>query len=423
MLPQALSAPTRSHDAAGTILIGGVLLLFSIAFPLVWLFALTVSPVWVVLAPLVVFPPLLVLGYDLRVMEAGLRESAAAPPFLGWSQLVRDGVRSILLGAVYLLPAMLVAGAAGLVVAGVQMGQLELSERVATAVTGVSSAAAAAFLLLYLGVFLYVRPAALAVFVATGRLRAALSPRRVFHVALSTDYLIGWTTAAAVLVIGLSIAAPLGLLVAGFFLAFYVRAVAYYAYGRGARTRVPELDEGSLGSATLAETSPAGPPASTVTGDQESATDAGAPASASAAAGASSPAAEQSLTATPGTHGPRADRPLTPSWSPQIVPEAGAEVQVGRDVPLPSDRAGPTSNGRAGSTPNGRAESTRNDRDGSMAGDGERPQAERPAGDDGGDDVGDHDGDDPPRAGSEREASETSTRATDSSFEWDAAGK
>jgi hypothetical protein len=339
MLPQALSAPTRSHDAAGTILIGGVLLLLSLAFPLVLVFALAVSPIWLVLTPLAVFPPLLTLGYDLRVIEAGLRESAATPPFLGWSRLARDGFRSILLGVVCLVPAMVVVVAAGLIVAGVQMGQIELTERTATAVTGVTTAGAGAFLLLYLVVFLYVRPATLAVFVATGRMRAALSPRRVFRVALSTDYAIGWTTAAAVLTIGWAIAAPLQLLVVGFFLAFYVRAVASYAYGRGARTRLAELEDASLGAETFARQAspasradrPSSGAGAELTADTEP----------TPATGAGRSTADRTSAA---------DRSVAPSWSPRIEPEAPAAVQVGRDVPVSGGQPSGADDESAGET-------------------------------------------------------------------------
>lgn len=318
MLSEALGAPTRSHDAAGTILIGGLLLLFSVLFPVVWLFALAVSPIWVVLLPLAVFPPLLTLGYDLRVMEAGLRGERATPPFLGWTQLVRDGVRSLLLGVVYVVPALLALGAAGLIVTGVQTDQFGLAERVATAVVGLTTAGAGAFLLLYVGVFLYVRPAVLAVFVTTGRLRTALSPRRVLYVALSTDYAVGWTIAAVVLLIGWTIAAPLQLLVIGFFFAFYVRAVSYYAYGSGARTRVPAVTERSLG----AETVPREKTTSTDPVDDTEPT----------------PATDPStVTTTADVPTASGERSVTPSWSPRIEPEAAASVQVGRSVSTPTE--------------------------------------------------------------------------------------
>jgi hypothetical protein len=311
MLPQALGAPARSHDAVGTLLIGGTLLLFSVLFPLIWLFALVVSPVWIILAPLAVFPPLLTLGYDLRVLEAGLREEPATPPFLDWSELVRDGIRSILLGVVYLLPALVVVGAASGIVATLQTGQLPVSELVTDVATGVSTAGAGTFLALYVGVFLYVRPATLAIFAATGRMRAALSPRRVFRVATSADYALGWAVAAAVLFVGLLIATPLGLLLVGFLLAFYVRAVAYYVYGFGARTRVAVPGE----SATADDESPA------ITVRTTS------PATTS----------DQAATAT----GRRADRSRTRAtlgvaWSPRAAAEAPADVQVGRTVGSPT---------------------------------------------------------------------------------------
>ncbi len=318
MLPQALGAPARSHDTVGTLLIGGTLLLFSVLFPLIWLFALVVSPVWIILAPLAVFPPLLTLGYDLRVLEAGLGEEPATPPFLDWSELVRDGIRSILLGVVYLLPAFVVLGVASGIVAALQTGQLPVSELATDVATGISTAGAGTFLLLYAGVFLYVRPATLAIFAATGRMRAALAPRRVFRVATSADYALGWAVAAVVLFVGWLIATPLGLLLVGFLLAFYVRAVAYYIYGFSARTRVTVSSESALGADTVPGTS-----AETATRVSES------------TAAESTPPGDEAATAT----GPRADgstargrQSIGVVWSPRASAEAPADVQVGRSV-------------------------------------------------------------------------------------------
>lgn len=356
MLPEALGAPTRSHDATGTIAIGGMLLLFSVFFPLLWLLTLTVSPIWFVLAPLAVFPPLVTLGYDLRVMEAGLRENRATPPFLGWAQLARDGARSILLGVVYLVPALVVLTGASLLVAGVQTGQFELSDRVVTAVTGVTTAGASAFVLLYLVVFLYIRPATLAVFVATGRLGAALSPRRVLHVALSGEYAIGWAIAAVVLLIGWVIAAPLQLLIVGFFVAFYVRSIAYYVYGNGARTRLPTMDESPLSAGAVSRERPPERDGMETPSDASSATE----------PGGRSPTAEQ-------PEAPPEPRRSRPSWSPKITPEAPGDVQVGRSVPLSdAGRDGRDDESGAEADPSGTSREADSPAGGSGANDGER---------------------------------------------------
>jgi hypothetical protein len=308
MLPEALSAPTRSHDATGTILVGGLLVLFSVLFPLIWLFSLTISPVWLVLAPLAVFPPLITLGYDLRVLETGMRRTEATPPFLGWAQLARDGAQSIALGLIYLVPALVVLGAASAIVAGVETGELGLSERVATAVLGVTTAVAGGFVLLYGCVFLYIRPATLAVFASTGRLWAALSPQQVLQVALSREYAVGWAVAVIVLLIGWTIAAPLQLLIIGFFVAFYVRAVAYYAYGSGARAALSAPTEASLGAERI--------PAVEQSGDAEE------------------------VESAPEEYDAGGEPGIALSWSPRFDPEATAPVQVGRGVSLSGDGHG-----------------------------------------------------------------------------------
>lgn len=317
MLSEALGAPTRSLDASGTILVGGLLVLFSVLFPLIWLFALAVSPIWLVLAPLAVFPPLITLGYDLRVMEAGMRGTEATPPFLGWGQLVRDGIRSFALGLVYLIPALVVLGVASGIIAGVETGELALSERAETAVLGVTTAFAGGFVLLYVCVFLYIRPATLAVFAATGQVRAALSPQQVLRVTLSREYAVGWAVAVIVLLIGWVVAVPLQLLIIGFFVAFYVRTVAYYAYGGGATEAVPALTEMSLGAERLS------PMAQESTGPSEVVSEE------PELAESTSKGSESS-----DEHG------VALPWSPRLSPEAAATVQVGRGVSLSGDGRG-----------------------------------------------------------------------------------
>lgn len=300
MLSEALSAPMRSDDTAGTLLVGSVLLLFSVLFPLLWGVALTVSPVWVVLAPLAIFPPLLTLGYDLRVMEAGLRGERPTPSFLHWADLVRDGLRSIVLGVVPLIPAVVVFAGAGAIVAALQTGALGVSERVATVATGLVFLGAGGFVSLYVVLFLYVRPAILAVFVSTGRIREALSPQRVSRVALSSEYAIGWIVAGGVLLVGWMIAVPLQLLLVGFAIAFYARAVAYHRYGSGAREQIETLSDSRWMTETAIETEPE--------------------------------AEREPNTETEDTHG----SPVL-SWSPRLGAEPPAAVQVGRSVALPTD--------------------------------------------------------------------------------------
>lgn len=386
MLSEALGAPTRSHDATGTILVGGLLVLFSVLFPLIWLFSLAVSPIWLILAPLAVFPPLITLGYDLRVMEAGMRGTEATPPFLGWGQLVRDGIQSFVLGLVYLVPALVVLGVAGGILAGVETGELALSERAETAVLGVTTAFAGGFVLLYICVFLYIRPATLAVFAATGRVQAALSPQQVLRVALSREYAVGWAVAIIVLLIGWVIAAPLQLLIIGFFVAFYVRTVAYYAYGGGAKGVVPALTEVSLGAERLSPI------------DQES-------------SGPSNVASEEPELAesTPKTSGWSDEHGVSLPWSPRLRPEAAATVQVGRGVSLSSDSRGAERRESEIDAGGGEPATPERPEEGSS---GDKPEGDTESGRDQGDADSDHDEGDTDSDGDEN-------RTPERPFEWE----
>lgn len=240
MLFEALQAPIRSEDATGTLFVGGLLLLFSVLFPLVWLFTLLRSPIWIVLAPLAVFPPLVTLGYEVRVLAAGARGDVAPPSFVDWTGLTRIGIGSLIVRAVYLFP--LFAAGTLVVAVGVlaRSGRLGLGDAVTEAVLVVTAVVAGLFAAGYASVYIYLRPAALSVYAVSGDLRTALSPRRAFAVVAAGDYAVGWTLSTIVLFVGLSVSIPLQLLLVGFFLAFYVRIVASLLYGYGAADGLAE---------------------------------------------------------------------------------------------------------------------------------------------------------------------------------------
>ncbi|MFB6096231.1 MAG: DUF4013 domain-containing protein [Haloferacaceae archaeon] len=236
MISDALHAPARSDDAIGTLFVGSVLLVLSLVAPLVWAYGVLVSPLWLVVGPFVALPPLLVLGYEVRVLGASARGAEATPSFVDWAGLVRTGLLSLVLRALYLLPLAVVVAAGVAVAVLAQTDALGLGPNAASAVAAAVAVLLSLFSLSYFAAYLYLRPAALAVFAVTGRLRSALAPRRVLGVAVTRDYAVGWTVAGVVLVLGLLVAAPFSALLVGFALAFYVRATAAVAYGRGAAT-------------------------------------------------------------------------------------------------------------------------------------------------------------------------------------------
>ncbi|ELZ57157.1 MULTISPECIES: DUF4013 domain-containing protein [Halorubrum] len=248
MLTAAVTALKRTDDAAGVIIVGGVVTLLAWALTPLWLAGvLFVSPVFLVATPVALAPWLVVRGYFVRVtrhaVDAGT--AADAPPLVAWGELVRDGLKSVLLSAALLAPlagglAVVVGVAAALVAGPVAPTSVAADVESAlgpngpTVVAAVVGAAVAALVGAYLLAFAYVRPAALAVFAASGRLRSGLNPRRVVGVAATGPYATGWTLGVAALAVGTAVATPAIPLVVGVAVAFAVRVVAHGLYGRGA---------------------------------------------------------------------------------------------------------------------------------------------------------------------------------------------
>ncbi|MFO7833053.1 MAG: DUF4013 domain-containing protein [Halohasta sp.] len=261
MLSESLRVPYRADDAIGTTVVGSVLTALVGVGTVIWAVLLAVwLPVGLAVTPVVALPSLLLRGYLLDVVDGGIRESTATPSFVQWGSLARRGASSAFISAVYLLPA---AVCVGLVVgAGVATVVSPPGfEGALQALTGVVIMGAGFGLLIYGLVYLYVRPAARAVFAATGSVRAALGVRRVGRLAATADYLTGWLIAMGVLAVGPTLLLPL-VVVAGivgfvsppagalFLLAtlllgvvagFVFRVSAAWSTGRGAATGVDTL--------------------------------------------------------------------------------------------------------------------------------------------------------------------------------------
>jgi len=248
MLAAAATALKRTDDAAGVFLVGGVVTLLAWVLTPLWLGGvLFVSPVFLVATPVALAPWLVARGYFVRVtrhaVDAGT--AADAPPLVAWGELVRDGGKSVLLSAALLAPlagglAAVVAVVAALVAGPVDpvsvatVVESSLGPNGPAVVAAVAGAAVAVLVGAYLLAFAYVRPAALAVFAASGRLRSGLNLRRVAGVAATGPYATGWTLGVAAFAVGFAVAAPAIPLVVGVAFAFAVRVVAHGLYGRGA---------------------------------------------------------------------------------------------------------------------------------------------------------------------------------------------
>jgi hypothetical protein len=247
MLRGAASALSRSADSAGVLVVGGLLTLLTWVVTPVWVVGVLYVPPLFVLAPLAFAPAFVARGYLVRVVaDAGSTGNRdGAPSFVAWNDLYRDGIRSVLLSATLLAPLAALLSVVALAAVAVGVGLVDLGPAVEVAeralgpdVPAAVAAAAAGILVLvvaaYLLAFAYVRPAALAAFAASGRLRDGLRPRRIAAVAGSGSYATAWVVAAATLGVGYALAAPLVPLAVGVAFVFAVRIAAHALYGRGA---------------------------------------------------------------------------------------------------------------------------------------------------------------------------------------------
>jgi hypothetical protein len=232
MLKQALLAPIRTSDALPTLLIGTALVVLSAVVVSAAGFLIVQTPVGLALAPVAVLLPLVLLGYELRVLRAGVRGERGAPSFVNWSGLVRGGVASLAVTLGYLAPAGVVAGVA----LALWVGFHDAAGVVPRSTLGREAAryGGTALLAGYGLLLLPLRPAALSVYVATGRLRSAFALRRVLGVLTTGRFLLGWALGSLVVLLGVIV----------FPFAFYARVVAHSLYGRAA---APTLDAGLAG--------------------------------------------------------------------------------------------------------------------------------------------------------------------------------
>lgn len=296
MLSEALRVPARGTDATGTLLVGTVLTGATAIAVVGWIALLAVDLRFGAAAtPVVFLLGLVVRGYLVRVVAAGINDRSVAPSFVRWGSLLRDGVRSVFVSVVYALPAAVCLGlAAGAGVATMVdppgfAGALQVLAAVAILIGGFG-------LLCYLLVYLYLRPAARAVLAATGSVRAAINPRRLIGVSLSGPYLTGWLIAMGLLTGGPLLVTPLvvlsglaglydealaaigGLLTlgVGVILVFWLRMSVAWVTGRGAGPALaaetasviaPSGPAGSSGTATVTTPDrPTEPPATVQVG-------------------------------------------------------------------------------------------------------------------------------------------------------------
>ncbi|WP_435098217.1 DUF4013 domain-containing protein [Halorubrum sp. N11] len=255
MLRGTVTALMRSTDAAGVLVVGGLLTLLAWVVTPVWVGGSLLFPPLVLLAPLALAPAFVARGYFVRVLAAGVANGNAegAPAFVAWNDLYRNGLKSALLSAVLLAPLGLVIGVVALAGGVLRTGPVDpapaadvvrtaLGDGGVTAVIALAGGLVGAISAVYLVAFAYVRPAALAAFAASGRLRDGFRPRRVARLAGSSAYAAAWVVAAATLGAGYALAGPFVPVVIGLALVFVVRVAAYGLYGRGAAATIDVVE-------------------------------------------------------------------------------------------------------------------------------------------------------------------------------------
>lgn len=224
MLEEALRYPTSGDDALERLLIGGVLMIFSVF----------------------VIPVFLVYGYLVRTLAAVAAGDEEPPSFEDWEELLVDGLKAFAIALVYgIVPVLLVLAVFVPVTAGLAVGGD--GSRGVFAGAGIL---AALFLIAIALVVAYVVMAALATFAVEGRVGAAFDFRAVGEFATSGPYLVAIVlaiviqialgvaiTAAVILTFGLAL---LVLIPLGAFINFWVYLVGVHLFGAAYREAMGE---------------------------------------------------------------------------------------------------------------------------------------------------------------------------------------
>lgn len=245
-LRTALRFPFQSPDGANRLLVGAALSLGGVFIP--------------------ILPTLFVHGYVVRVLRQAVSGAEASmPEWNDWGRLLSDGLKSTLIGLLYLAPGSVVLVSGYLLYFVVWIGGLSFLEGVSPRNAPpeaffvlVFGAIAILFLSLFLGMSLWLAgllplPAALAHFAAEDRFTAAFDVPALWRL-INADrwgYFLGWVVTLGLVGVIYAIFTILYFtiifcLVAGYILAplgFYLLLVAAIVFGqfyRGAKLRLSE---------------------------------------------------------------------------------------------------------------------------------------------------------------------------------------
>lgn len=229
MLREALDFPTSGVHGSRALLAGsGLLLLGSLlAGGALYAEGNVSREVAVAVGALALLPSVAVRGYYYRALKmAATTRHPTAPSFAGIGSLLRQGLVSVFVAAVYALPAGILFGLA----AGTNQIPASVTPDIAT--LGESLGAGAA--LLGIGALLaalYLTPAAMAAVAREETLAAAFRVRSVADGAVSEDYAVGWVLATALQWVLAPIAVGFSTLLVGVPLYFLTAVAARYVWG------------------------------------------------------------------------------------------------------------------------------------------------------------------------------------------------
>ena len=229
-IESAIRYPAESDDVVKTVLIGGLLTLFSF----------------------LVVPLFVLAGYIVRVYDRTAAGDEVPPVFDEFPELLVTGIKAAVIGIVYGLVPLLVGGAVVLVgIVGVGVGGDGALGGLG--VLGIVLGGIVWFALaLLVG---YLLPAALANFARTRSIGSGFDVGTLKPVWTSRSYAVAWVAMFAVLLIGGVVAAVLNVVpilgtVAGAFVGFYFSVAAYSVIGRSwggfpgvGRVRVPSSEK------------------------------------------------------------------------------------------------------------------------------------------------------------------------------------
>jgi len=234
MVRAALSYPSRRPDGPRSVLLGSGLVVLTAVLGVTTTLD---GPVGAV-ALLGVVPWLVLRGYYVHVIRTTIGRDRPTPPALEHGgRLLRDGLTSVFISGVYLLPGLAVIGP--LVYAravGTDLATLYGAVGLPTALANAALSATgvlALFAAMYLIGALYATPVAVARFAHADRIGAAFEARDVIDGALTEDYAVAWAISLGLQVLLFPVAYVLRAALVGFVLHFVVAVAVRYCYGQG----------------------------------------------------------------------------------------------------------------------------------------------------------------------------------------------